>query len=223
MLGLSRPRSRGLRSVRRAGPVAGSFLVAFGFLLGAAAPVAACSCAMPGPLAESATADTAIFSGTAGLRQERGVPVEVERWFWGRGAAPVVWLAAGSFGDGASCGTQEPLPGSRWIWQTWLPEDGGDPVTGLCSPHAMLDTPEGDAMLEEAIATFSDRAPPIDPPTPTPATVVDESPGPTDPDVVSRDVAVIAIGAAVGLASLGLFGGLALLARRRPSGPSGGS
>jgi hypothetical protein len=218
----ARPRSlparSGPRAGRRAGALLGTaFLAAFGFLLGSAVPVVACSCAMPGPLAEAATADQAVFSGTAGLRQERGVPVEVERWFWGRGAAPVVWLAARSFGDGASCGIDTPPPGSRWIWLTWLPDDGGDPLAGLCSPHAMLDTPEGEAMLAEAIAAFSDRAPPSQPAEPTPEAPPPTA-GPFDPAVADRDATVIAIGAAVTLASLGLFGGLVLLARRQSRG-----
>src|SRR4030095_10633071 len=53
---------------------------------------------MSGPMQEYATPDNAIFSGTAGILEARGVPVEVDTWFAGKGAAPVVYLAASSFG-----------------------------------------------------------------------------------------------------------------------------
>lgn len=197
-----------------------ALLGATSLLLGTARPAFACSCAMPGPLKDSASADTAIFSGTAGLRQERGVPVEVDRWFWGEGAAPVVWLAASSFEDPAMCGTNPPPPDTDWIWLTWIDPDSRDFTTGLCSPAAMLSTAEGDAMLAEAEEAFGAIAPPTQPP-PTSAPVAIPTDPPADPVAVSRDGALIGVAIGVALASLVLFGGLAVLARRRGSRADG--
>jgi hypothetical protein len=128
--------------------------------LTAAGPMLACSCVQPQPMAAYGTAEHAIFSGTAGPSDARGVPVRVTTWFSGPGAAPIVYLAAQSFGDGASCGTTVPSAGSASIWVTFLPKDGGDPVTSLCSPHGILGTPEGDALLADATAAFGGGAPP---------------------------------------------------------------
>jgi hypothetical protein len=200
-----RPRSR-----RRAGGLLGAtLLAAFGFMLGTARPVVACSCAMPASLAEQATAETAIFAGTADVLQARGVPVAVERWFWGAGAAPIVWLSANSFGDGAACGVNVPPPGSRWIWVTWLPGNGGDFGTGLCSPSGNLDTPEGRAMFEEAVATFAGAPLPSIEPAPTSAPA--QAPAP------AADPTGLFVGGAIALASLALFGAIVLAARRRPA------
>ncbi len=122
--------------------------------LTAAAPTFACSCVQPEPMAAYGTADNAIFAGTAGPSDARGVPVHVATWFHGRDAAPIVYLSAQSFSDSASCGTSVPPVGSAWIWVAFLPEGGGDPMTGLCSPHGQLGTPDGDALLKDATATY---------------------------------------------------------------------
>jgi len=170
----------------------------------AAGPTVACSCAMPGSLREFATPDNAIFSGMAGPQDARGVPVEVDTWFVGTGAAPLVYLAASSFGDGASCGTSAPPAGTAWIWVTWLGEGRGDPVAGLCSPHARLGTPEGNAMLAEATTTFG-------------GTSFAEATGPPEaapsPPVPRGMEPVIVVGT-VGL-GVAIFGLAALFARRR--------
>lgn len=212
---LARPSPRSTRFLLLA-----ALLAATSLLLGTARPAYACSCAMPGPMKESANADTAIFTGTAGLRQERGVPVEVDRWFWGEGAAPVVWLAASSFEDPAMCGTNAPVPDTAWIWVAWVAPDSPDFQTGLCSPAAMLSSPEGEALLAEAEEAFGAIAPPTNPP-PTTAPVAIATPAPADPVAVSRDGALIAVAAGVVLASVVLFGGLAFVARRRGSPPAG--
>ena len=163
-----------------------------------------------------ANADTAVFSGTAGVRDGRGVPVTIDRWFWGRGAAPVVWLAASSFGDGASCGTNPPPAGTSWIWVTWFPPDGRDPATGLCSPSGDLSTGEGQKMLAEATQVFPDLVP-LQTPEPSavpaaPATLsVTAAP---DPAAIARDQAGFTIAAGLIAVVVILFGGLTLLARR---------
>jgi hypothetical protein len=191
-------------SVRRVGLLTTLPLLTAAVWLLSAGPTVACSCAMPGSLQEFATAENAIFSGTAGLKDARGVPVEVDTWFIGSGAAPVVYLAASSFGDGASCGTTAPTPGTKWIWVTWMEGGRGDPISGLCSPHAQLGTPEGDAMLAEATREFGGTpvAGATDPPEPAPSPPVPEG---SEPAIV---VGTIGLG-------LAIFAGAVLLARRR--------
>lgn len=196
--------------------VVASVVLALGAVIGSARPVAACSCAPFQSMKDYATADNAIFTGIAGLRQARGVPVEVDQWLWGEGAAAVVWLADASFGDGAACGTSPPPPETAWIWVTWRDPQTNEFLTGLCSPAAMLDTDEGKAMLEEATTVFGGASPPTAAPEP-----IDAAPRPTgtpepvDPTAADRDAAGLIVGAGVVLASLGLFGGLAFVARRQ--------
>jgi hypothetical protein len=199
-----------LQSWRRASTLLGAtLLVSFGFMFGTARPVVACICAMPTSLAEQATAEHAIFAGTADVLQARGVPVVVERWFWGAGAAPVVWLTADSFGDdGASCRTNPPAPGSQWIWVTWLPGNEGDFGAGLCSPAGNLATPEGQAMFDEAVATFAGVPVPSAQPDPTAAPATSRS-------TAAADLTGVVIGGAIAIASLALFGAIVLAARRR--------
>jgi hypothetical protein len=189
-----------------------AFLVAFCGLLITARPVAACSCVAFGSMKDYAKPENAIFTGTAGAAQARGVPVQVDRWLWGKGAAPVVWLAASSFGDGASCGTTPPKPGTAWLWVAWLPGNRGDFGTGLCSPSGDLATPEGQAMLADALTVFQAIPPPAATPEPTAAAA--GPPGTPDPVATSRDATGLTIGAVLVAASLALFGVLALVARR---------
>ena len=188
-------------------------VVAFGGLLGSVTRVAACSCAMPATLKESATAEQAIFSGTAGAQERRGVPVQVDRWFWGQGAAPVVWLAESSFGDGASCGTSPPPPGSRWLWIAWRPGNDGDFGTGLCSPAHDLGTPEGQAVFAEAVVVFNGVAPPTPSEDAAGGETVDPATTP-DPAAAARDQAAITIIGGLLVGSLVMFGALVLIARR---------
>ena len=105
--------------------------------------------------------------------------------------------------------------GTNWIWVAWLPGNNGDFGTGLCSPHAQLDTPEGQTMLADALAVFDAQAPPASTPEPTPAP---ESPATVDPESSGRDTTMLVIGGAVVLASLAMFGAVALVARRQDRG-----
>lgn len=175
--------------------------------LTAAGPTFACSCVQPEPIAAYGTADHAIFAGTAGPSDARGVPVWVATWFHGEDAAPMVYLSAQSFTGEASCGTSVPPAGTAWVWVTFIPGDGGDPTTGLCSPHGQLGTPEGDALLKDATATYGGIAPPgtttSDPPEAAPAS----------PAVPAEAGGPILLGT-VGVA-LALFVGVVVLARRR--------
>ncbi len=179
--------------------------MATGLWLAAAGPVAACSCAQPGPLATYASAEHAIFAGTAGPSDARGVPVRVETWFSGPGAAPIVYLAATSFGDGASCGATKPPVGTSWVWVAYLVPDS-DPVTGLCSPHAQLGTPEGAALLADAVTTFRGAPPPGETETSAPESAT--------PPIVPADAAVPILIGTVGIA-LAVFVGVVAVARRR--------
>jgi hypothetical protein len=196
--------NRSRRLVRRVGLLTTLPLLTTAVWLLAAGPTVACSCAMSGPMQEYATPDNAIFSGTAGILEARGVPVEVYTWFAGKGAAPVVYLAASSFGDGAACGTTPPTPGTRWIWVTWLDGGRGDPITGLCSPQGQLGTTEGDAMLADATRVFGGTpfAEATDPPEPAPSPLVPEG---SEPAIVAGTIGL----------GLAIFAGAVLLARRR--------
>jgi hypothetical protein len=113
----------------------------------------ACKCA-PVSIGALDPATNQVYVGVAGAAIPGGTPMIVEAWFSGPGEAPEVLLAASSFGDSASCGI-EPLPvGSSWIMSAQVPEPGAVPVTGMCQPHAALETPEGQAMLAEATAAY---------------------------------------------------------------------
>ena len=178
-------------------------------------PVAACSCVGFTTWKEAVTPETAVFSGTAGQRQARGVPVRVERWFQGMGAAPNVWLTAGSFngnpGVSSSCGINAPLAGSTWLWVAY-PAENGDWGTGLCSPAGDLSTAEGAAMLKEALAAFAGGA--IIPQEATPEPTADAAPTPGPADLARDRTAIFVLGGLLS-GSVALFGGLALVARRR--------
>jgi len=191
--------------LRRLGLIATLPILTTAVWLSAAGPTFACSCVAPGPMADYDGDENAVFSGIAGQLDARGVPVQVTTWYHGRGAAPLVYLAKSSFGDSAGCGATAPAAGTGWIWVTWLPEDGGDPGTGLCNPSAQLGTPEGNAMVADATATFGGAPPPgaeVDPP--------DAAPRPTVPPDAA--VAVLVGTLAIGVV---LFVLVVVLARRR--------
>ena len=190
-------------------------VVAIGGLLTTPRPVGACSCVPFGSMKDYAKPENAVFTGTAGVRERRGVPVAVDRWMWGIGGAPVVWLASSSFGDSAACGTEPPQPGTAWIWVAWRPENG-DFATGLCSPSGNLATGEGRALLADALSVFNAVSPPESSPTPG---VGNEATGTPDPAATARDMTGLAIGGLLAAMAIALFGGLALVARR--SGTAG--
>jgi hypothetical protein len=186
-------------------------LVSIAFLssllwLTAAAPTFACSCVQPEPMAAYATPDNAVFSGTTGPSDARGVPVRVAQWFSGPGAAAIVYLSAASFGGESSCGTSAPAAGTEWIWVTFVGERG-DLMTGLCNPHGLLGTPEGDALLADATKTFGGVSPPGVTATDPPETPAETPPVPPE------------LGGAIVLGTVGLAGavllGVVLFARRR--------
>ena len=232
--------------VPRAGLAALLLALGLSFGTGLAVPrvALACSCVGPQPLAAYAGPETVIFAGEIVSDDPDGVFVGVEQWFSGDGAASMQ-LIEGDFGNGASCGIGlRPAVGSRWLVVAWRPPDGGPlpgrdlPVTpvsiSICQPFVDLGTPEGAALLEEAVATFgggagipgspespgaSQGAGPAAPVTPAPtasATAADDGPS-------SETVALVA---AVGTlaAGVGVLAVVLLVARRRTSGsgPAGG-
>jgi hypothetical protein len=159
-------------------------------LVGTAAiptPVFACKCA-PVSIGALDPASSQVYVGTAAAPAAEGTPMGVEVWFEGPGEAPVVYLAASSFGDSASCGIDPLASGSRWIMSTFIAEPGSTPATGMCQPHGLLDSPEGQAMLAEAEAAYG------------PGSVPEGGGGPTS-DGTTRPLAVAGL---VGLAALGL-------------------
>ena len=204
--------------VRFAITITFALMASFAAVMTTPRPVVACSCVGFTSWKEAVQPESAVFAGTAGPRDARGVPVRVERWFQGPGAAATVWLAGGSFngipGVSNSCGIDPPPAGSSWLWVAY-PGDGGDFGTGLCSPTVDLATPEGAAVLKEADALFGGEAPIIPDPTPetTPDAVAD--PGPAD---VARDQTALAVLGGLLLGSVALFGGVILAARRSSRG-----
>ncbi|HEY3163666.1 MAG TPA: hypothetical protein VGJ71_04865 [Candidatus Limnocylindrales bacterium] len=191
-----------------------SLFVSVGAVLTTPRPVLACSCAGFTSWIKTVTPETAVFAGNTGIRDERGVPVQVTHWFHGKGAAPLVWLAAESFngnaGVSSSCGVNAPPAGSSWLWVAY-PAGNGDLGTSVCSPAGDLGTSEGQTMLKEAVAAYGGDVP--DPQSSTPAETAPAAPAPSPADV-ARDQASVAILGALLLGSLALFGGIVLIARR---------
>jgi hypothetical protein len=174
-------------------------------------PVLACSCAMPGTMAEyRGDSSHMVLMGRVASVAPTGVEVQVERWFQGPGGA-MVSFAPDGFGDqSAACQDPWPTVGGRWIWVAWVPELGAHPQTNLCTPKAAMDSAEGDAMLAAIVTSFGTGTT-VDPPDePAP------EPPPTPP---ARELVLVAIVAAVTLAPLALFVAVILFARRRKARP----
>ncbi|HEY8167640.1 MAG TPA: hypothetical protein VIF84_02890 [Candidatus Limnocylindrales bacterium] len=136
-----------------------AFVLTFALAAFVPAPTFACSCALI-TIGELDPTQNQVYVATAGEPIPDGTPMAVERWFAGPGAAPVVLLGASSFGDSAGCGTPQFAPGSRWIVSAWAGDPTQPPTTGLCQPHAPLDSPEGQAMLTQAAAAYGDGSTP---------------------------------------------------------------
>jgi hypothetical protein len=174
--------------------------------------VAACSCAEPS-LARLATSPGAVvFSGLVGVRDPIGLQVAVDRWFVGRGVAPLVHLDPAYLnGDSAGCGIAAPPAGSRWLFGGTR-EEGSDLISiGLCSPHGDLATPEGRALLAEAATTF----PGIVVPQPSDgARLPLVAPGPDPISTLGGVVPFLAIGVST-LVAAGLVVLVVAIARRR--------
>jgi hypothetical protein len=171
----------------------------------------ACSCAMLEAPMEAAAGDASVsvFTGIAGPSQAAGVQVRITRWF--QGAVPpsgIAVLDPAGFIDpmGGSCGTNAPGVGTEWIFIAGRNEVGRYGVS-LCSTHAPLAAPEGQALLASAQDVFGAPAVPVEP-------VAD----PPDDGTASPIDAVLPI-VLGGLFAVGLVGGLfGILGRRRRDG-----
>jgi hypothetical protein len=174
-------------------------------------PVMACSCAMdPDPIRTGAgDPSTAVFTGVVQAPEAAGTPVVLTRWFKGTAAGPIVALDNGGFEDpfGGSCGTSRPPAGSEWLFVSGLTERGLFGV-GLCSTHADLATPEGQALLATATTVLG------------PGTLRPAEPEPppfdAEPEGISANTVALVVAAAIG--GLGIaVGAAAVLWRRRPA------
>jgi hypothetical protein len=167
----------------------------------------ACSCAMlEAPMqAAAGDASVSVFTGIAGPLEAAGVQIKITRWF--QGAVPpsgIAVLDPAGFQDpmGGSCGTNAPTQGTEWIFIAGRNEVGRYGVS-LCSTHAPLAAPEGQALLGEAQDVFGAPAVPK-PPIPDKNAIDTASPIET--------VLPIVLG---GLFVVGLVGGLfGILGRR---------
>jgi hypothetical protein len=133
--------------------LAAAFVLALAWSIIGATPAFACKCA-PTSIGALDPATSQVYVGTAAEAVAAGMPMLVELWFDGPGESPLTYLAPSSFGDSASCGIDPLAPGSRWIMSTFVADPGTTPVTGMCQPHALVETPEGQAMLAQAETAY---------------------------------------------------------------------
>jgi hypothetical protein len=217
---------------------AASLLLAVGLVLGVGTAVPrialACSCVAPQSLADYATEENVIFAGQVVGQPDPGVRFAVETWFSGTEPADTVRVA-GDWENGGMCGLGfVPGEGTRWLAVAWRPPSD-DPLAELganenlqvsiCQPFVDLDTPAGEDLYQEAVATFGGGAvdPPPDPvetdppqapttPAPTPAPTPEAPAGPS-----AETVSLIAVGGVIAVGALVLVG-VALVGRRKPAG-----
>ena len=124
----------------------------------------ACSCLAPDPAAPAFSGEEqVVFVGKAGLPQPDGTQeFAVEQWFKG-GAGAVVRVESERevLPDGSTtintCGLHFEVA-DRLIMAASL--DGNVLVPGLCSPHAVVDSPEGQRLIAAAVQTFGEGRPP---------------------------------------------------------------
>jgi len=168
--------------------------------------VFACSCiSPPDSLAEfAARPDVAIVAGTVGRALPDRTPIAVESWFHGPSPTDVVWLIGGT-NMMTSCDIFMSAGERRLL--VLQAGDGSLYSTNICLPGGVIGTPEGDALLADATAAFGSG---VAPPSAEP-----EAPAPID---IAPWLGGLGWVAALVAVALALFGVLALVARRRPSG-----
>jgi hypothetical protein len=163
----------------------------------------ACTCLAPKPLAQfvKESPSWTLVSGVIGPRDGQLLRVEVEAIFHGEQLDDVIWLSGG-FGDEAACDSRL-LPGEHRflaVYTSTWPFS-----TNICVPGALIDSPEGQALVAEAIAAFGEPQPPATPPP--------EPERPTDTDLSGlRGDGVVWLAVGLGAAAL-LFAGLGLAVR----------
>ena len=127
----------------------------------------ACSCVAPDPNAAVFTGqEQAVFIGTAGMPLQDGTyEFTMERWFVGGNVERAKVMSERQvFADGSTaintCGLHFEV-GDRLIMSASM--DGTTLVPGLCSPHAVMNSEEGQRLLNAAVAAFGQGAPPGQP------------------------------------------------------------
>lgn len=136
-------------------------------------PVVACSCMPPPSLAEiAATEDVAILTGTVGPALPDRTPVAVDAWFHGSNPAGVVWLNTGSE-MATSCDIFMSAGEHRFF--VLYPAELGLYSAISCAPNGLIGQQDGDALVEEAMATFGGGRPPPSP-APEPPSALEPSP-----------------------------------------------
>ena len=175
-------------------------------------PVLACSCAGPPSFADVVgQPDAVVFVGTVGRQVVDRIPISVDTWFHGEGATDIVWVQSGEIPDGRggvtinTCGPFFSAGETRIIVAYGMPP--GLLTSGSCAPGAHVDTPEGQALINEATLVFGAPQPPPSP-VPEPAAPIDLTPW-------LGGLGWVALLAAV---SLAIFGAIALFARRQRPG-----
>ena len=157
----------------------------------------ACSC-MPQTVADL-PAGTTVIVGTIGARLAERRPILVERWF--SGANPEPTLVAGfdemTANGGSSCSI------SVTTGETLFLAFDRASLVSSCTMHARVDTEYGRELVTAATARYGSG---VAPPPPMEPAGLPQSPEATTDLVV--------VGGGIGLAVIGLFGGLILLARR---------
>ena len=110
------------------------------------------------------------------------------------------------------CRVEHPA-GSQWIWVAWRAEGEPGLSISICTPTGDLATPEGQALLAEAEATFGDIGiilPGSGGSGSAPPETTGDNPAAAGDETVVVAAAVLVLGAGVVV-----LGGVALLARRR--------
>jgi hypothetical protein len=152
--------------MRRIAPLAAACLLALGLAASLPGRCLACSCAAPASLAEAVgrSPELAVIFGTI-VAQDGDVGISgratmrVEGRFRGPVLPATVVLRVGG---GADCSISV-TTGVR-ILVLARPEADGRWFPALCDPQGVLGTPEGDALLAEAVRTFGPAQPVGGPP-----------------------------------------------------------
>ena len=173
----------------------------------------ACSCVAPQPGAPAFTGEEgAVLMGTVGPGDGRGTfAFAVERWSHGGSAASVrLQSSTETFPDGSvaenTCGLRFEV-GERLIMAAgWMNATTLRP--SACSPHALVASPEGQALAADAARAFGEGA------TPGP------SPGPGPGATAGPDLGLVAIALVTLVVGLTAAAAVLAFARRREQTPT---
>lgn len=168
----------------------------------------ACSCMQPQPIATYAEDPaTVVMQGTVrNIGPDQQGTFQVERWYQGEvPSGPIVPVRGG---NGADCGLFM-TAGQQLLVVAYRGEDG-ILQPSICAPSGDLSTPEGRALVAEAVAAFGPGIAPGEPGPPS-----SETPG-------GIDLATVLIVGFVGLVGLVLVLGAVVLLRRDSGKPEAG-